>query len=168
MKSRLNLLFFACLISIISFISCERDDICPPTTLTTPKLVIEFFDVEDSTENKEVVDLSYIPGDSNDTISLGRTDSIVLPLNTNENTSRFKLIRNTESEDFENVDEVEFIYEVNDEYINRACGFRAVFTDLSATRIPENPPINNWIRSLNVINPPDVINEQVTHVFILH
>jgi hypothetical protein len=152
---------------LVTIVGCERDDICPPGTPTTPKLIIEFFDVEDSEENKSVVDLSFVPGESTDTIPLGNTDSIALPLDTNANSSRFKLIRNTGDTDFENTDEVEFIYQVNDIYINRACSFKAVYNDLSAIRIPETPLTNNWIRSI-IVEQLDVEDEQVTHVSILH
>ena len=163
-KNTIFLLVFAIMALIIA---CERDDICPPGTPTTPKLIIEFFDVEDSEENKSVVDLSYVPDGSTDTISIGTTDSIALPLNTNANTTNFKLIRNTGNTNFENSDEVEFIYQVNDVYINRACSFKAVYSELSAIRTPETPLTNNWIRSI-IVEELDVENEQVTHVFILH
>jgi hypothetical protein len=168
MKLKVNSVVFISLCLLIGITACERDDICPPTTPTTPRLVIQFLDVEDSAENKPVPQLAYVAGDSQDTIVFGgQTDSITLPLNTNANTTKFKLIRNTGNEDFENADEIEFDYEVDDEYINRACSFKAVFLDLSATRIPENPLTNNWIRSISV-EQLDVVNEQVTHVFILH
>lgn len=150
--------------------ACEKDDICPPGTPTTPRLIIQFFDNEEPEENKAVVDLSFVVEGSTDTIALstsGATDSIALPLNTNANTARFQLIRNTGDEQFENADEIEFDYQVDDIYINRSCGFKAIFSDLSATRIPENPITNNWIRSISV-EQLDVKNEQITHVFILH
>ena len=70
---------------ILLFISCERDDICPATTPTTPSLIVQFFDVSEPDENKAVRGLSYITENSSDTISLGNTDSIALPLNTNQN-----------------------------------------------------------------------------------
>ena len=30
---------------LIVILSCEKDDICPETTQTTPRLVIEFYDL---------------------------------------------------------------------------------------------------------------------------
>lgn len=152
---------------IVLFIACERDDICPAATPTTPFLIIEFFDVSESEENKAVQGLSYLTQNSNDTILIGNTDSIALPLNTNQNVTQFQLIRNTNSANFRNVDTIRFIYEVGEVYVNRACGFKAVFRDLSAIRTAENPISNNWIRSVSA-QQLNVENEQNTHVFILH
>ncbi len=153
--------------TFLLLISCERDDICPASTPTTPFLIIEFFDVAEPDQNKNAQLLSFVAENSTDTIALGTTDSIALPLNTNQNTTQFQLIRNTGDEEFENADTVRFIYEVDEVFVNRACGFKAVFRDLSAIRTIENPASNNWIRSVST-EQLNVENEQNTHVFILH
>lgn len=172
---RSKLLFLLMLITcVVGVTSCERDDICPPGTPTTPELIIKFVDVDEPSESKQVIDLSieadlsYIENDSTVVVmNRSTTDSISVPLNTNTNISRFILTRNTDNENFENTDEIEFTYQVVDEYVNRACSFKALFTDLSATRIAETPLSDNWIRSI-IVDQPDVENEQITHVFILH
>ncbi|NRD20348.1 hypothetical protein HNV08_09845 [Winogradskyella eckloniae] len=38
----------------IALINCERDDICASTTTTTPRLIIEFYDMDDAEELKDV------------------------------------------------------------------------------------------------------------------
>ncbi|RRO17208.1 DUF6452 family protein [Flavobacteriaceae bacterium 14752] len=165
-KRFLKYLFFTVGIFLL-FISCERDDICPASTPTTPFLIIEFFDVAEDDQNKNVQGLSYIAENSTDTIALGTTDSIALPLNTNQNTTQFQLLSNTGDEEFENTDTITFIYEIGEVFVNRACGFKAVFRDLSAIRSIEDPASNNWIRSIRT-EQLNVENEQNTHVFILH
>lgn len=165
-KRFVNKVFIVCVL-IVFFVSCERDDICPPTTSTTPFLIIEFFDVAEPDENKNVRDLSYIAENSTDTILLNNTDSIAIPLNTNQNETQFQLIRNTTNLNLRNVDTIRFIYGVNEEYVNRACGFKAIFRNISAIRTAENPVSNNWIRSVTT-EQLNVENEQNTHVFILH
>lgn len=172
MRLKLLRFFFIIGFALVLLNACERDDICPPGTPTTPKLIIEFFDNEESLENKAVINLSYVAEGSNDTINLSTSgqgiDSIALPLNTNTNSSRFQLIRNTGNNQFENADEVLFTYQVDDAYINRSCGFKAIYSDLSASRIPEeNPIIDNWIRSI-IVEEFDVENENVTHIIIFH
>lgn len=152
---------------LVLFFSCERDDICPASTPTTPLLIIEFFDVSESDENKIVQGLSFIAQGTTDTIFIGNTDSIAIPLNTNLNSARYQFIRNTNNPDFINADAVEFIYQTSEVYINRACGFKAIYRDLSAIRQAENPLTNNWIRSV-ITEQINVENEQNTHVSILH
>lgn len=147
--------------------SCERDDICPPTTPTTPFLIIVFYDVAEPEEKKSVQSLSYVIDGAMDTIALGTTDSILLPLDTNNISTKIQLIRNTDNEIFTNADNIRFDYQVDELYINRACGFKANFSNLSATREVEDPSTNNWIRSISV-EQFNVENEQNTHVFIFH
>jgi hypothetical protein len=150
------------------FISCERDDICPPTTPTTPLLIIEFFDVAETDENKSVQNLGYIAEGTTDTIFInGSTDSIAIPLNTNLNTTTYQFIRNTNNQNFINADAVEFIYQIGEVYVNRPCAFKAVYRDLSAIRQAEDPLTDNWIRSV-ITEQINVENEQNTHVSILH
>jgi len=156
------LVFIFCL-----FLSCERDDICPAATPTTPLLIIEFFDVTAPDENKNVQRLSYVAEGSEDVIIAGTTDSIAIPLDTNLNITTFTFISNTDNEEFTNADKVEFIYEVDEVYINRSCGFKAVYRNLSAIRQIEDPPSDNWIRSVTV-EQMNVENEQNTHISILH
>jgi hypothetical protein len=155
------------LIVLIGIVSCERDDICPPTTATTPFLIVAFYDVNDPEENKTVQSLSYVMEGSTDTVELGTTDSILLPLNTNEISTRIQLISNTANANFTNGDFIRFDYQVDEVYINKACGFKANFSNLSATREVETPSSNNWIRSISV-EQINVENEQNTHVFIFH
>jgi hypothetical protein len=159
-----SVLGFICIL----LLSCERDDICPPSTPTTPLLIIEFFDFAEPDSNKNVQGLSYIAEGSTDTILLNNTDSIAIPLNSNLNTTRYKFIRNTNNDNLENVDEVEFIYQVDDIYVNRSCGFKAVFRNISAIRQVEDPISNNWIRSVENTEQIDVVNEQNTHILIFH
>ncbi len=54
-KTFLFLLVLAC-----SFSSCEKDDICDASTITTPRLVISFYDFNNPSELKSVTDLTII------------------------------------------------------------------------------------------------------------
>ncbi len=167
-KRFINKILFLALVTFF-FVSCERDDICPPGTPTTPFLIIEFFDVAEQEENKSVQGLSYVAENSTDTVFLGSVDSIAIPLNTNQNSTKYQFIRNTNNANIRNADTIQFLYEVNEEYVNRACSFKAVFRNLSAARLAEEPISNNWIRNvLTETEPLNVVDEQNTHIFILH
>ena len=166
MKKLLKYITVLAILSL-SFWSCERDDICPASTPTTPFLIVEFFDNTEPEENLNVQSLGYRIEGSEDIISIGTTDSIALPLDTNQNITRIELISNLDNETFTNVDTVEFIYQVDEVYVNRACGFKAAFSNFSAIREIETPSTDNWIRSISV-EQINVENEQNTHVFIFH
>ena len=45
-KTKLALLFLTTLL-----IGCEKDDICPEDTSTTPRLIIRFYDIEDTDDD---------------------------------------------------------------------------------------------------------------------
>jgi hypothetical protein len=166
MKNLLTYFIFFAVVTMC-FWSCERDDICPASEPTTPFLVIEFFDNTEPEENLNVQSFGYVVEGSTDTIVLGTTDSIALPLDTNQNTTRIQFIRNTGNPNIRNSDTLEFIYQVNEVYVNRACGFKATYSNLSAIREIETPSTDNWIRSI-IVEEINVENEQNTHVFIFH
>ena len=48
------------LIMAFSFSSCEKDDICDANTITTPRLVIKFYDVNNASVAKNVTNLTII------------------------------------------------------------------------------------------------------------
>ena len=166
MKNRLKKIMLIIAIGI-SIYACERDDICSGSTPTTPLLIIEFFDNTEPEENLEVQSLGYTIEGSTDVIVIGTTDSIAIPLNTNSTNTKIQLISNAENSNFTNSDTVEFIYQVEEVYVSRACGFKANYSNLSAIREIEQPSTDNWIRSISV-EQINVDNEDNTHVFIFH
>ena len=82
------------LIVIISFIACEKDDICVDGD--TPLLIIQFYDIENPSELKAVPSLRVIGLGQSSTVNTiaDRTslDSISLPLRINEANTGFILI----------------------------------------------------------------------------
>jgi len=44
--------FFIILIATVTSYNCESDDICPESTLTTPRMIITFYDVNNPEERK--------------------------------------------------------------------------------------------------------------------
>ncbi|MDD5151653.1 MAG: hypothetical protein PHC28_14440, partial [Flavobacterium sp.] len=48
------------LIATFSFSSCEKDDICDANTSTTPRLVIDFYDITTPSLLKKVTNLKVI------------------------------------------------------------------------------------------------------------
>ena len=53
---------------LTSHFSCERDDICPETTPTTPRLIIDLHDFSNQEEKKNVLDLRVQGVDNNEAL----------------------------------------------------------------------------------------------------
>lgn len=101
-------------------------------------------------------------------------DSIVLPLRIDAldilNTSRFVLTkdRDYDTDDdpttVSNADIIEVKYTPELIYVSRACGYKSVFNNLSATRETD---LSNWIIDIQVIN-DTINNENAAHINIYH
>jgi len=160
------------LVSLFLFINivfgCTKDDICTGETLTTPKLIITFKSKINPNISKTVADLTVTTIVENDTITIINsvtTDSIAIPLQTGFDFTNFQFIKDNTTSNDGNQDLVNFSYQREFVYVNRACAFKTYFTNLiSEFVIEEN---ENWIQEMSVIN-SNVENENETHVIIYH
>jgi len=174
-----------CILFIIGFIliSCEKDDICDPSTPTTPRLVIKLYDANNPSVTKRINNLkivgdgiNYSNGVLNDLGSQFWTDSLIyIPLRVNQDASKFKFIRfSTQDTLLANarVDLLEFNYSRREEYVSRACGFKTIF-DLNGSQTgnpfilnnDEDATLGNWIRNIEV-EEPNINSENETHINI--
>lgn len=170
MKKYLLLSLF---VALICTSSCQRDDICPESTQTTPKLVIEFFDIDFPEQSKSVPRLNVIAEGESDYYfeTTENRSTISIPLRTTENFTNFSFVRNhdlpEDSNLTSNADEIQFSYTVNLEYVSRSCGYKAEFINFNAVLVNEEESVN-WIQGIQVIQPNDILNEQNTHLYIFH
>lgn len=149
------------------FSGCEKDDICDTATPTTPKVVIEFYDIANPTVKKNVVNLGVIaPGFTNG-FGFTNTSSIKVPLKTFENTSVLYFIQNGSAEPTtdDNQDEVIFNYTRRTEYVSRACGYKTLYTLDATNPVTVTADSNNWIQNV-IVSQPNIENENETHVEI--
>ena len=158
------------LFGLIAFIllGCTRDDICPEDTAATPLLVIAFNDRTDPTSEKNVTDLQIETNEAEPMLVFSAsegTNTVSIPLDTNNDTSSFRFITNAGDEDEENIDIVNFTYERTTSYVNRACSFKTIYTNLVGIR--ENEGADNWIFTL-IINNTTVEDETEAHLTMLH
>lgn len=158
------------IVLVFAFKGCTRDDICPEGTATTPKLIVVFKDASIPANNKKVISLSIETDYENWVLVLGNTetDSINLPLNTNSDTTKYRFIRTTVIDTVIsiNIDKVMFVHKRQDLYVNRACGFKAIFNELDS-KLEEEPSDGNWIKQ--VITERTTVNDQnEAHILMLH
>ncbi|UGU14497.1 DUF6452 family protein [Sinomicrobium kalidii] len=173
---RLALAFFLIALVAVSFLGCEKDDICPEDSVTTPLLIITFNDNNDPESLEDVPSLRVIGKDKDEPVTTFADstdiDSIGIPLKVFANESVFAFIRHTEeitdagdTLTVINADTLTFSYRTEQEFISRACGFITNYAELTVTRDQEDE--DNWISSLEVVN-PTVENQNTTHVKIYH
>jgi len=169
------------LISLV-LLNCEKDDICAEATATTPQLILRFYDQNAPEETKTVSSIVvYGFNDANepvffDNIGLSTSDSIIVPLRTDSEITRLVFHKdfdidnngtpNDDSDDIVlgNPDLLNISYKLEDIYVSRACGFKAIYTNLE---ISADSDPNPWISSHEIIN-TTVENQNSAHVKIFH
>jgi len=182
-------LFLGFILASIVFLSCERDDICPETTATTPSLIIRFYDIDDPDDDvfKSVRQLEVHGLDENGNViesaidinngsTRQTTDSISLPLRFDAEgvltSSSFQLIRNSDLDEDDpdgpaDPDFVSINYTPQFVYVSRACGYRSIFELQPGNEIRVAPSSENWIIRTEVVN-PIIDNETSVHINIYH
>ncbi len=166
---RLKIFTFLIPLIVILF-ACEKDEICVDEN--TPRLIIRFYDAEETDELKPVrqlavrvdgVDEFYL----SDHISIA-TDSVVIPIRVEQDITRIELVLDGADLDIEN-DNSDFInldYTREDMFVSRSCGYKTLFYDVN-----ENFELDtdNWIKNiLTVETPQNITDEYEAHLKIYH
>lgn len=170
MKKAYHLLILILLTTTL--ISCEKDDLCTPDQAVTPKLVIEFKDALSPQENKSVERLQvqeigsseFAPLNDDGATTLTNIETISIPLRTNGNRTSYNFILSESG--VLNSDNIDFTYNLEEEYVSRSCGFRVVYDGLIAILTPEPAGIQ-WIQNVAVVE-QSITNNTDIHVQILH
>jgi hypothetical protein len=177
MKKTSLLLIFLLTIAIV--ISCERDDICPAATPTTPKLIIHFFDRVD-TEAIKFVPQIRVQGVNNNNVLEGynavNVQKLELPLRTDTTATQYRLRRDYSnnnngtpddpSDDFPNGNEdiITIKYITEQVFVSRACGYKTVFKNVTLTIEPDS---DNWIASRQSVTDNQSVEDETTAHFYL-
>ncbi|WP_100615904.1 DUF6452 family protein [Confluentibacter citreus] len=168
-----------CVTLAVITISCERDDICPESTPTTPKLIIEFYDSANP-ENVKFVPLIRVQGINNDEVLEGynaaNVQKLELPLRIDTTATQYKLHRDYSinnngtpddpSDDFANGNEdiITIKYTTEQVFVSRACGYKTVFKNVSLTIEDDT---NKWILSRQSVTDNQSVEDETTAHFYL-
>jgi hypothetical protein len=177
MKKTSLLIIF--LFTIGAIISCERDDICPAATPTTPKLIVQFYDRVD-TETIKFVPQIRVQGVNNNNVLEGynavNVQKLELPLRTDTTATQYRLRRNYSnnnngtpddpSDDFPNGNEdiITIKYITEQVFVSRACGYKTVFKNVTLTIEPDS---DNWIASRQSVTDNQSVEDETTAHFYL-
>lgn len=154
-----NYLLFSIIALLIS--SCEKDDFCIEPV--TPNMIIRFYNATNITQIKPVTDLSVYSEGVDELYTNANLDSILIPLDVTSN----QIIYNLSSES--NLDVITINYDIEEVFVSRSCGFKAIFNNVSIS----SDTSNDWIIGLtetleNTITIPTIDNETAAHVKIFH
>lgn len=180
---KINLIILPLIILITgTTISCERDDICPGSTTTTPRLIIDIFDNENQDNKKNVFKL-LVEGIGNNNVLPGygivTKNNLILPLKTTADSTQYALIKDTTIDDKDtpddntddvisggNKDIITITYTRKEVYASRACGYKTIFENVKLIIEPDD---DNWIQFSQAINDiQSVEDETTTHFNIFH
>ena len=170
---------FIVLLIAFSFSSCEKDDICDANTSTTPRLVIDFYDITNPSILKKVTNLKVIGEGKTEGIIfdaaatgeaqyLTNESTVSIPLKTNLDITSYSFILNSGNPNSTLIDQddVTFFYTRKDLFVSRACGFKTVFTfDPSKPYIQVPVPVTKlkWMKYIS-IEKSNIDTENETHV----
>ena len=161
------------LLAVLS-ISCERDDICPESTPTTPSLIIDVFDFSNQENKKNVFGLLIVGTDRQDVLpgfGIVSSNNIILPLKTDTNTTEYRLIKEAVLNDegvltSGNEDVITINYSRRDVFVSRACGYKTIFENVTLTIVDDG---DNWILSETPLNPNQSVEDETSaHFNIFH
>ncbi|NUY79384.1 hypothetical protein HUK80_00635 [Flavobacterium sp. MAH-1] len=166
-------IFCCCLVVLFAVfqVNCERDDVCGGSTPTTPRIVVEFYDYNNTTLAKNVTNMTLKSTETDSVLTYTATNKVFVPLKTFDTTTTYAFTIN----DDENpntltfTDSLMFNYATRDVYVSRACGYKTVFDLSQDIGIPavilNNGNPGTWIRNI-VIDTHTIEFEDETHIRI--
>lgn len=160
--------------------SCERDDICPGSTSTTPKLILHFYNSTDPEAIKFVPQIR-VQGVGNDAVLDGynavNIQKLELPLRTDTTATQYRLRKdysnNTNgtpdnpNDDFPNgnPDIITIKYATENVFVSRACGYKTIFKNVTLTIEPDS---DIWILSRQSVTDNQSVEDETTAHFNLY
>ncbi|MDA0176437.1 hypothetical protein C7H62_2266 [Mesoflavibacter sp. HG96] len=174
--------------------TCERDDLCPESTPTTPSMIVDFKDNNIIENSKSVFNLIIIGVEDDSVFPLSTNvpedsflrefsgtdlNQISLPLKTDEDQTQFILIKEFEIDDNDTPDDfsddfftgnqelLTINYTREDLYVSRACGYKTIFKTININI--DSGTDGPWIFQTIPQNDNLIIeDETITHYIFSH
>ena len=151
------------LLAFIALSSCEKDDICDATTITTPRLIIDFYDnltFGTIPTTKAVTNLGIIAQDLQVGILYNAVTKIQVPLKVTDDVTAYTFTLNAQATvaPLPQSDILLFNCTRKNVFISRACGYKTIFTlnsvSLNGTIVTAtNTIVSSWIQKIQIIQP---------------
>ena len=168
---------------MVTLSTCERDDICPEDVSTTPRLIVEFYDLLNQETIKNVPNLRVQGVGNPDVLSsfTGSTaiNKVELPLKTDESSTQYSFIKDYAindngtpddfTDDYEtgNEDIITINYTIENVYVSRACGYKTIYKAINIQFDVDDT--DRWIALAQPLNDNQSIeDETTTHYKFFH
>ena len=152
---------FLLLLITISFSSCEKDDICDASNVTTPQVVISFYD-KTITSSLKAVDTLTINVTGFETKKYYAKNSIKIPMKTTADAVDYNFTKNGTSSI---TDVLNFTYSRENIFVSRACGYKTIFNLTNDNSSILTLDGSDWIDHIEIVK-PKIENENETHIKI--
>ena len=158
------------IVMTMAFSSCEKDDICDANTGTTPRLIVDFYDVTNPTLAKNVTNLAIVGDGMTTGILFNGVSKIEVPLDIDANLSKYQFILNygNTNTTLVNTDTLQFDYTREKVYVSRACGYKTIFAldAMTPYTLTDAASLDGlWMKNITVIQ-SNILNENETHLTI--
>ncbi len=154
---------------LFALIACEKDDICVGGESVTPNVIINLYDKIDSEILKSAPKIGIFVEGFSDTIFFKNTSKIELPLqiNTTETVWNIRLYElNASNDTIIKNDKMRFIYTPEALYVSKACGYKTIFHNFNATKLP-NTTNDTWIQNIYKVT-NEISNTENAHIQIYY
>lgn len=152
---------------VFSLLGCEKDDICSDET--TPRLIIEFFNIAQPANNLNVTNLKVVGvGMTDELDTFTAVSKIEVPLKITDDVTQYSLTLNSTNDAIKNEDILEFNYIRNQVFVSRACGYKTTFELNPANGVvhsSETIPNTQWIKNI-FVETNSITTENETHIKI--
>ena len=173
-----GILLVVVLVSVF-FSSCEKDDICDANTITTPRLVLTFYDINNPSVQKNVNQLKVVgegmqegiifsPTATVDSKYVTNSNTISIPLKVDQDVTTYNLIFNSGNTNSALVftDKIQINYSRINTFVSRACGYKTTFklraiSPITHTGVPSST--TKWIQYISV-EKTTIENENEAHI----
>ena len=148
--------------------NCEKDDICDPNLTTTPRVVIEFYSIQNPSILLPVTNLSVKDPTITGELLFNGVSKIELPLKTFEDLTTFVFtISSTATNGSLNQDTLYFNYTRQDIYVSRACGFKTYYDLNGSEGLVIQTDSINWIKDKTIVN-TKIESENDVHIKLFY
>jgi hypothetical protein len=155
------------LLLTITFSGCEKDDICAEET--TPRLVLEFYDISNPSNLKNVLNLKVTGEGQSELGTYNGVNKVELPLDITNDITKYSLILNSASSIGANEDSLQFNYIRQNIFVSRACGYKTIFSlndsPNGVIKTDAATPNGFWIQDINIVT-TNIETENETHIKI--